>query len=332
MLLCLPWIETGDRRGLTAAAALLGLAVLAKGLVPLVLALPVVWAGRRRLRDLLRPAPIAAFLVVTAPWYVAVTMRHGSRFFDEFFLRHHFERFATESLRHVQPFWFYVPVSIAALFPWSPLIALLFRRTLYKDPRARFLLVWVVFGFVFFSAASNKLPGYLLPLLPATAALAGLSLSQLQKPRLLVFCALLLSLVPVVAAILPGALMRGITRAGTSAVWWPAFAPFAALAALVWLFVRRGRRDRAVLAIVAATAAAVVWLEARTYPVLDRAVSARVVWREVAARRRDVCVAGVNRGWRYNLNYYSVTPLPGCDTDPRPVRIEQPEGGAPTWR
>ena len=42
MLLSLDWIETGNRRRLPAAAALLGAAVLAKGLVPLVLALPLV--------------------------------------------------------------------------------------------------------------------------------------------------------------------------------------------------------------------------------------------------------------------------------------------------
>ena len=37
-----------------------------------------------------------------------------------------------------------------------------------RDPRKVFLLAWVVWGMVFFSMAANKLPAYILPLLPAS--------------------------------------------------------------------------------------------------------------------------------------------------------------------
>ncbi len=329
MLLSLRWIADGDRRVLTPAAALLGLAVLAKGLVPLVLAAPLVWAGRRRWRDLPRPVPIVVFLGIAAPWYIAITLRYGSRFVNDFFLKQHFARFATESLKHGQPFWFYVPVFLAALFPWSPLIALLFRRKLYQDPRTIFLLLWVGFGFVFFSAASNKLPGYLLPLLPAVSALAGIRLAQAPKPRVLIVCALLLLLVPGIAAVLPGALSRGITHTGALAVSWPVLLPFAALAGAVWVVIRRGKPEWAALAVAAGAAAGALWLETCTFPLLDRTVSARAIWREAAPHRDDLCVGEVNRGWRYGLNYYSGTPLPGCEAAPRRLRIEQPKGGAP---
>ncbi len=226
MLLWLRWITDGDRRVLTPAAALLGVAVLAKGLVPLVLSMPLIWAGRRRWRDLLRPVPAAIFLAIAAPWYIAITLRYGNRFLNDFFLKQHFARFASESLQHGQPFWFYVPVFAGALFPWTPLAALLFRRKLYQDPRTFFLLLWVGFGLVFFSAASNKLPGYLLPLMPAVAALAGISLAQIAKPRVLIACALLLLLLPGIAAVLPGALSKGITHTGSAAVSWLALLPF----------------------------------------------------------------------------------------------------------
>ena len=330
MLLVLPW--TGNVPGrprLAAAAALLGVAVLAKGLVPLVLAVPALWALRRHWRELLRPAPIAVFTAIAAPWYIAMTALHGSRFLYEFFLRHHLARFFTDSLQHVQPFWFYAPVLIAGLFPWSPLLALTARKALYQDPRARFLLLWVAFGFVFFSASSNKLPGYLLPLLPPTAALAGISLAQLRKPRVVALCALLLGLLPLVAAMLPGTLLLGLTHAQPGRVSWPASALFCSLAIAVWLLVSREKLRWAVLATAAATVAGVAWLASATFPLLDRTVSARVVWREVEARRDEVCVAGVNRGWRYTLNYYSVTPLPDCGAAPMRLRIEQPHGLAP---
>src|SRR5579863_6301127 len=69
MLLGMTWLRTGARRWLIAAAASLGLAVLAKSFVPLVLAIPFAWAGRRRMREMLNPAAVLTFLAVAAPWY-----------------------------------------------------------------------------------------------------------------------------------------------------------------------------------------------------------------------------------------------------------------------
>jgi 4-amino-4-deoxy-L-arabinose transferase-like glycosyltransferase len=329
MLLSLGWVERGDRRGLVPAAALLGVAVLAKGLLPLALALPLLWMGRSRLRDLIRPAPIAAFLLVAAPWYGAMTVRYGHGFFDDFFLKHHLERFTSAAaLQHGQPFWFYGPVLVAALFPWSPLVALLFRTSLYQERRRRFLLLWLAFGLVFLSLAANKLPGYLLPLLPAAAALAGLSLAESPwTPRLLALSALLLGLVPSIAAGLPGALAKGATHAWSGIAWWGAAAGMA-LAAGVWLLARAGRRRTATAALAGAVLLAVVWIETQTFPTLDESVSARGLWRQVAAHRDDVCVADLSRSWLYGLNYYSVAPLPACATAPRAIRIEQAGGAA----
>jgi 4-amino-4-deoxy-L-arabinose transferase-like glycosyltransferase len=330
MLLGLGWIGRGETRVLIPAAALLGVAVLAKGLVPLVLALPLLWMGRSRLRDLLRPGPAAAFLIVAVPWYAAITARFGSRFVDDFFLKHHLERLTSGALQHVQPFWFYGPVLVAALFPWSPLLALLFRKSLYKDPRRRLLLLWLVFGLLFFSIAANKLPGYVLPLLPAAAALAGLSLAESgPAPQLLAACGVLLGLIPAAAAGLPEALLRGVTHVRIGSAWWPGAVIAPLLAAGVWLLARAGRRTLAVATVAAAVIAGVVWIEARTFPALDASVSARGLWSTIAACREQVCVGEVNRGWLYNLNYYSVTPLAACATTPRPMRIEQPPDEPP---
>src|SRR5579872_4799270 len=46
MLVSLGWLDRADRRYLPLAAAVLAIAVLAKGLVPLVLTLPLAWMGR----------------------------------------------------------------------------------------------------------------------------------------------------------------------------------------------------------------------------------------------------------------------------------------------
>ena len=159
MLLSLGWIERGDRRWLPLAAALLGVAVLAKGLVPVVLALPLAWMGRRRLLDWFRPTVIATFAVVALPWYLLCFLRNGRRFLETFFWQQQFARFVTPERAHGQPFWYYVPVLVAALFPWIPMLIPIARRSLYSDTRRRFLLAWVLFGLLFFSASRKKLPG-----------------------------------------------------------------------------------------------------------------------------------------------------------------------------
>ncbi len=166
MLLTMEWHRSGNPRRLAWAGAAMGFAILAKGLVPIVLAAPLLWFGRKRILDLWRFA-IAA-LAVAAPWYALCTAANGAVFLEDFILKHHLSRFATSELQHVQPFWFYLPVLLGAVFPWTPLVVLL------RKPRGhatRFLWAWLLFGFVFFSAAQNKLPGYLLPLLPSLAAL-----------------------------------------------------------------------------------------------------------------------------------------------------------------
>src|SRR5512146_3294379 len=63
MLLALPWIARRDTRYLPAASALLGFAVLAKGLLPLVLAAPLA-VNWRNWRDLIRPRVFVPFLIV----------------------------------------------------------------------------------------------------------------------------------------------------------------------------------------------------------------------------------------------------------------------------
>ncbi len=326
MLLALEWVNKGDPQRLPASAAVLGLAVLAKGLVPVVLAAPLVWMGRRRLRDLLRPAVWGAFLAVAAPWYLLCYWRNGRPFVDTFFWLHQVERFASASLQHVQPFWFYVPVLAAGMAPWTPLLVLLFRRNLYRDRRCAFLLLWVACGFVFFSASTNKLPGYLLPLTPALAALMGFALAEARRSAgLLATCAILLVAVPVMAHMLPAALAEGITHAGPPAFSWLWLAP-AVVAACVW---RVRSTDTAVALVALALAAGILYIETFTLPVLNRRVSARPLWKEIEARRSEACVGDIRRDWRYGLNYYSMTPLADCAYAARPLMIVPQKHGPP---
>jgi 4-amino-4-deoxy-L-arabinose transferase len=321
MLLSLNWVRSGERRLLPYAAAALGVAVLAKGLVPLVLAVPLAWSGRRRMLDMLRPAFVLPFLIVAGPWYGAVYAYNGYPFFRQFIIEHHFERFTSNALQHGQPFWYYVPIFAASLFPWTPAVVLLGRRSLYSDSRRVFLLLWVVWGFVFFSAAENKLPGYLLPLLPAAAALVGLALDEERDLKLiLASSAILLCLVFPLASMLPDALGEGLSRANVPSFRWYWLTPVA-IAAAVWWVESAGRRLLAVGALVAGMVLGAGFLKVSAFPEIDRRATARPLWREIAARRSEACVDGLERNERYGLNYYSVTPLPDCDQEDRALHL-----------
>jgi len=156
MLIVMRGSESGSWNCLT-AGVLLGLAILAKGLVPLVLFLPAVWFRRRDWRYLLFVFLTAT--AVSAPWYVLVTLRNGAAFVNDFFWKQQFARFATGEFLHDRPFWFYAPVLLAGLFPWSPFLLLLFSKSIFKYRHAAFLLAWFASGFLFFSMSRGKLPG-----------------------------------------------------------------------------------------------------------------------------------------------------------------------------
>jgi 4-amino-4-deoxy-L-arabinose transferase-like glycosyltransferase len=342
MLLALPWIARKDTRFLPAASALLGFAVLAKGLTPLVLAVPVVpavwWFGRNAgdsgrpvpcLRDLPRWRVVGPFLVVALPWYLLCTLRNGMDFPMEFFWRHHFLRFTSDVLAHGQPWWFYAPVLAGAMLPWTPLLPLAVRRAAWRDRRRQFLLAWVLFGLFFFSLSVNKLAGYVLPLLPGAALLAALGLEESADARpWLAGCALLLAAFPMAVPALPAALAWGLSRAPRPVFEWWWLLP-AVVAGAVWALAARGRRLAAVAAIATGVAAGMLYVKQAAAPRVDEVASARGLWREIAGRAGDVCIARMDRNWVYGLNYYSVTPLPECSEEPRRLRLVQSPGEPP---
>jgi 4-amino-4-deoxy-L-arabinose transferase-like glycosyltransferase len=303
-----------DKRSSISAGILLGLAILAKGLVPIALFLPAVWFMRRRIRELF--IIIAAATAIAAPWYALVTWRNGMPFLEEFFGRHHFARFASTTLGHGRPFWFYVPVLLAGLFPWTPFLALLFQKRIYsKDQRAVFLFAWMAWGFIFFSAFLNKLPGYLLPLLPAVAALLGILIADAQQRSakmvaLIAASAALLWCIPAILDLLPQALLSGVSRARIHLplVWiLPAFA----LVAICALLERNGHRTSSLALIGLVMTMSVVRLVWQVYPSLDQLYSARGFW--ITPVGSITCVSKEHRSLRYGLEYYLRRDLPDCN-------------------
>ena len=210
MLLGLPWVRRRDAAWLPWVAAFLGLAVLAKGPVAVVLACPLLipwksWSWStlgQSIAAFLHPRVVLPFLAVTLPWYTLCTWANGTAFLKDFFWKHNFERFvsATAVGNHGQPFWYFGPILLALLLPWTPLLPLAFRRSLYADSSRRYFLAWTVLWLLFFSKSANKLPSYILPMIPAAAALVGIALAEARKAAgWLAACAALLIAFPIAA-------------------------------------------------------------------------------------------------------------------------------------
>ena len=171
------------RRSLLAAWAAAGFGVLAKGLIGVVLPglVLVLWllAMRRpgTILKLLSPLGLVVFLLVAAPWFIGVQMRHPG-FAHYFFVYQHFERFAATGFNNVQPWWFFFAAVPALALPWSPW---LLRRSLGKrsgeagSATAVRQLMWIWLGgvLVFFSLPQSKPVGYAMPVLFPIAFLAA---------------------------------------------------------------------------------------------------------------------------------------------------------------
>ena len=177
------------RRWMLAAWGALALAVLSKGLIGLVLpgaalALYILverdWRLARRLH--LLPG-LALFLLITVPWFVAVSLANPE-FARFFFIHEHFERFLTKAHGRYQAAYYFIPVLLAGMLPWTVTLVDALARAWKREPEKRFqvrrfLLVWALVVFVFFSASSSKLVSYILPMFPALALLTGARLAEL---------------------------------------------------------------------------------------------------------------------------------------------------------
>jgi 4-amino-4-deoxy-L-arabinose transferase-like glycosyltransferase len=197
-----PWIA------LLLFGVFLGLAVLAKGPAAIILTGGAVffWAlSTKRWSNafrLLHPAAIASFCLTALPWYILCARRNPD-FFRIFIIEHNFKRYLTPEFQHVQPFWFYVPVLLVSFTPWVALmiwasysaLALRLRRSEISS-MTLLLLAWSVFCVVFFSLSKSKLPGYILPAVPAF----GLLLSRACQKFSLEFRTSLRAILAIVGA------------------------------------------------------------------------------------------------------------------------------------
>ena len=194
MLAWWAWRETSKRSYLLLFYVFLALGTLAKGPVAPFLGAIVILlycAAVRNLRSAVNTLwlpGILVFCVIALPWYVAVQMRNP-QFFREFILEHNLARFSTNLYHHTEPLWYYLPVMLLALVPWTVFVVVAFLqslRTLWAERKSAvaaeedfdsefsiFAGCWLILPLLFFSLSQSKLPGYILPAIPGAALLLG---------------------------------------------------------------------------------------------------------------------------------------------------------------
>jgi 4-amino-4-deoxy-L-arabinose transferase-like glycosyltransferase len=327
MLLWFAWYATERRLWLLLFYFLMALGMLAKGPVAPLLAglIVVVFAlvlrdARLIARTLWLPG-ILLFLTVSLPWYVAVQLQNP-QFLREFFLQHNLERFATNLYHHKQPFWYFVPVLLLGAMPWTALVIAGWVETIkrWREPLAareealeRFLLTWTAVVVVFFSISSSKLPGYILPAVPACMILAANWVSRRERLGWAVVIAQgALSGALLALALLYPNLLVYRHRIPPEARWLAVGIGALVFLATVSVLTRKGV---AALRLVVLTPVIVglAFLLRIGAPAIDNALSARPVAREIAqmeGRSVEVAVFKASRETEYGLAFYRNQAIP----------------------
>lgn len=168
-----------NRRLLLQTYAVLGLGFLTKGPVAVMFPLLIgslffVSAGAWRpwLRALFYWPGWLLFLAIVVPWHVMVFRDQGDAFFRGFYLKHNLDRYTSTFEGHGGNYFYYIAVLPFVLLPFTGWLLAIGGR-LMKGLRAggeanlgqlleRFLIIWFVVVFVFFSFSNTQLPHYLM--------------------------------------------------------------------------------------------------------------------------------------------------------------------------
>ncbi len=328
MLGWIAWHDTGKKFWLVDFYFFMAIGTLAKGPVAPALAamIVVVFAAARRdwrlvLRTLWLPG-IVLYSLVVLPWYVSVYL-DNPEFFRVFIVEHNLARYSSNMFQHPQPFWYYLPVLLLGLAPWTVLAGAAFvdalrrwRARLLKPGKPEndflvFLTVWAVVPIVFFSLSGAKLPGYILPAMPAWTLLTAEYLHRREEERgslalVLLHCAW--AAVIVLAGLLfPSYLLREAGESVSTRAWLIAggFAMLAFFAMLATL--RRKGLAMARFVTLVPVIVLVAFILRVAAPAMDLKYSSRPLAAEIAAletRPAELAVFRAPRDVEYGLAFY----------------------------
>lgn len=283
--------ELERRPGWAAAAGIsLGLALLAKGPVALVLVSMILFthflvSGRIGWRPVDALLALGLTIAVALPWYWLAWLENGDTFLITFFVNHHLARYATDLHHHEGPFWYYLPILLFGLFPWTFFLWSSFRRWWSRfsdrstEARLRnFLWIWALVPIGFFSLSSSKLAGYILPVVPPLAALVALEWERYFTQELPTYRSLktLVALLTAFSVILIAVLVFGFHfRYGAISSGLVVSIPVALTALLAWRQFRKRRVQVLFVILAGGTALTMALLYRQASPVVARFHSTR---------------------------------------------------------
>jgi 4-amino-4-deoxy-L-arabinose transferase-like glycosyltransferase len=318
--------------------AFIGLGVLAKGPAAVLLAGGAVglWAlltgNLRGALRLAHPYALATFCIVALPWYVICAFRNPG-FLRVFLLQHNFERYLTPVFQHRQPFWFFGPITLLAVLPWTALLwpagreglRLWKEKSWHKSP-GFFFACWAIFPVLFFSLSQSKLPSYILPAIAPLALVmaAAVKRSDVSAQSNWPGMAVGATWVALGAAALAWThrLPAATREALSSSIFLPSILAIAGGAGVIFL---AQRRRGAFIALSLVLAAVLVEFAGLTIlPGLDPFVSAR--WHAQLMRGNlhpdRIFAYNLPRAWMYGLAFYFGRELPvWSPSDPEPALV-----------
>ena len=195
-LLLAHWLTASTRRHRRIVALLIGASVgyglLAKGPVAVVLpvlgvlgSLPFITMPRGVTAAAIGDAALAGTIAIAiaAPWYVAMSFRHGWPFLENALWRQNVARYSTPTYGHHASVFFLILPTLIALFPWVAALPAALGRIRAtangnRDVLRTVMLASAVTALVFYSLSTSKLAGYVLVCIPSLAVVVGLMLDD----------------------------------------------------------------------------------------------------------------------------------------------------------
>lgn len=332
LLAWLTWFHTHEKKWLLAFYFFIAAGMLAKGPVApllaglIILCFALLTRDFRLVRETLWMPGVLVFIVTAMPWYLLVQLRNP-QFFSEFIVRQNLARFGTNLYQHERPFWYFVPALLVGLLPWTALGLAAWLRairgwmrphadgTASPDDLEKFLVIWAVLPVIFFSFSQSKLPGYIIPAIPAWVLLIGLYFahqSAARKRSLWIAHALVLGSCSGLALLAPWLLLNPHAIPAVGVLRGPLIT--AGIVALVLIAVAMWRRWQAVSASTLCVAVIAAGLLLKTAaPAIDATQSARPAALHVANSNLPVAVFHVPRAIQYGLGFYLNHEIPSYD-------------------